>query len=96
MFWPSLHCHLHNEWSFSIWCALGGWCICRTGGEANSLLSASLTAAAISNLFMLRHLGACIDEREKLRVRCMCELSVLPWCCCCSISKQTAACSLHL
>jgi hypothetical protein len=46
-----------------------GWCTCRTGGEANSLLSASLTAAAISNLFMLRHLGACIDEREKLRVR---------------------------
>lgn len=40
-----------------------------TGGEANSLLSASLTAAAISNLFMLRHLGACIDEREKLRMQ---------------------------
>lgn len=45
------------------------WSTCRTGGETNSLLSASLTAAAISNLFMLRHLGACIDEREKLRVR---------------------------
>jgi hypothetical protein len=40
-----------------------------TGNEANSLLSASLTAAAICNLFMLRHLGACIDEREKLRVQ---------------------------
>jgi hypothetical protein len=54
---------------------------CRTGGEANSLLSASLTAAAISNLFMLRHLGACIDEREKLRVRSWLLRVLLCWCC---------------
>jgi hypothetical protein len=38
-----------------------------SSGEATSQLSACLTAAAISNLFMLRHMGACIDEREKLR-----------------------------
>lgn len=40
-----------------------------SSGEATSQLSACLTAAAISNLFMLRHMGACIDEREKLRAQ---------------------------
>lgn len=82
-------------------CALIGWCTCRTGGEANSLLSASLTAAAISNLFMLRHLGACIDEREKLRVR---SGGVGQMCCChkrkgmtalfSQASRQAAACCI--
>lgn len=38
-----------------------------SSGEVTSQLSASLTAAAIGNLFLLRHLGACIDEREALR-----------------------------
>ena len=40
----------------------------RTSGEATSQLSACLTASSIFNLFMLRHLGATMDEREALKV----------------------------
>lgn len=43
-------------------------CARRTSGEATAQLSACLTAASIGNLFMLRHLGATIDERETLKV----------------------------
>lgn len=38
-----------------------------TSGEATSQLTASLTAAAVANMFLLRHLGSVIDEREQLK-----------------------------
>lgn len=40
-----------------------------TTEEATSQLSACLTGASIGNLFMLRHLGATIDERENLKAQ---------------------------
>ncbi len=43
------------------------------------MLSATLTAAAIGNLFLLRHLGACIDEREQLKVSGDCSGWLQTW-----------------